>query len=209
MATVETETRLARGENRVVIRNVGWQGYQTLLSLVGDQPVRITYDRGDVELMSPLLKHERNRSRLGRMVGVLTEELRIPTMSAGATTLKREDLDRGLEADESFYLANAHRIRGKKTLDMRIDPPPDLTIEAVYSHAAEAALEVYRRLGVPEVWIADQTRLAIQILDANNHYHDSPQSLAFPFVSAEEIHAWTCGGRWSIPPACKECPARP
>ena len=30
-------------------------------------------------------------------------------MSAGATTLKREDLDRGLEADESYYLYDVSR----------------------------------------------------------------------------------------------------
>ena len=54
----------------MVIRDVGWQGYQTLLSLVGEQPVRITYDRGDVELMSPLLKHERNRSLLALLVQI-------------------------------------------------------------------------------------------------------------------------------------------
>ena len=66
MATVDIETRAIPGENRFLIRDVGWQGYQTLLDLVGNQPVRLTYDRGDVELMSPLFKHERNRSRLGR-----------------------------------------------------------------------------------------------------------------------------------------------
>ncbi len=71
MASVATDTHLAQGENRVVIRGVGWQGYQTLLSLVGNQPVRLTYDRGDVELMSPLFRHERNRLRLGRIVDIL------------------------------------------------------------------------------------------------------------------------------------------
>ena len=66
MATVvETEIVPGEGERRVVIRNVGWQGYEALLKLVGDQPVRLTYDRGDVELMSPLFKHERSKSRLG------------------------------------------------------------------------------------------------------------------------------------------------
>ena len=122
MATVETEARVAPGERRVVIRDVGWQGYQTLLNLVGDQPVRITYDRGDVELMSPLLKHERNRFLLARMVQILTEELEIPMMSAGSTTLNREDLDRGLEADDSFYFWDLSRIRDPDNLDLEAGP---------------------------------------------------------------------------------------
>ncbi|MGD0042855.1 MAG: hypothetical protein ABSE84_21020, partial [Isosphaeraceae bacterium] len=80
MATVvETAAVPAVGERRVIIRGVGWQGYQALLSMVGDQPVRLTYDRGDVELMSPLFKHERNRSLLARMVESLTEWVAIPS----------------------------------------------------------------------------------------------------------------------------------
>jgi len=53
----KTPTSIA-GEHRIVIRGVGWQGYQSLLKMVGDQPVRLTYDRGDVELMSQLPIHE-------------------------------------------------------------------------------------------------------------------------------------------------------
>src|SRR4051794_10276909 len=122
-SVVEAEIVPSEGERRVVIRGVGWQGYQTLLNLVGDQPVRITYDRGDVELMSPLFKHERSRSRLGRMVEILTEELDIPMIAAGATTLRREDLDKGLEADESFYLASLSLITDIEHLDLNVDPP--------------------------------------------------------------------------------------
>src|SRR3954469_21788594 len=92
------------GEKRFLIRDVGWQGYLDLLRMIGDRPVRVTYDRGDAELMSPLFKHERKKSLLSQIVEILTEQLDIPRMSASATTLKREDLDQGLEADESYYL---------------------------------------------------------------------------------------------------------
>ena len=187
MATVETETRVAPGENRVVIRDVGWQGYQTLLNLVGDQPVRITYDRGDVELMSPLLKHERNRSRLGRMVGVLTEELEIPTMSAGATTLKREDLDRGLEADESFYLWDLTRISDPDNLDLEIDPPPDLAIEIEITRSVLDRLGIYGALRVPEIWRFDGSTVRILLLQEDVSYEQSAVSQALPWITIEEI----------------------
>jgi Uma2 family endonuclease len=187
MATVATDTYLAQGENRVVIRGVGWQGYQTLLSLVGNQPVRLTYDRGDVELMSPLFRHERNRSLLARMVEILTEELGIPLIAAGATTLKREDLDRGLEADASFYVGDLTRIRDTDNLDLEVDPPPDLAIEIEITRSVLDRLGVYGALGVPEIWRFDGRTLRILDRQTDGSYREIFRSQTLPWISIEEI----------------------
>ncbi|MGC8638989.1 MAG: Uma2 family endonuclease [Isosphaeraceae bacterium] len=187
MATVETETRVAPGESRVVIRDVGWQGYETLLNLVGDQPVRITYDRGDVELMSPLLKHERNRSLLGLLVRILTAELRIPRMSAGATTLKREDLDRGLEADESFYFWDLSRISDPDNLNLEVDPPPDLAIEIEITRSVLNRLGIYGALRVAEIWRFNGSTVRILLLRQDGSYEESSVSKALPWITLEEI----------------------
>ena len=62
----------------------------------------------------------------------------------------------GVEGDQTYYFANAARVRGKKKIDLRRDPPPDLAIEVVVTHDADEAVEVYRRFRVPEVWVCDQ-----------------------------------------------------
>lgn len=143
MATVvETAATPASGEQRVLIRGVGWRGYQSLLRMIGDQPIRLTYDRGDVELMAPLYQHERNKSLLERMVEILTEELDIPLIAVASTSLNREDLDRGLEADASFYVGDLSRIKDRHNLDLQVDPPPDLAIEI------EITRSVLNRLGI-------------------------------------------------------------
>jgi Uma2 family endonuclease len=187
MATVETEVRVAQGENRVVIRDVGWQGYQTLLNLVGEQPIRITYDRGDAELMSPLSTHERKKSRLGRMVEMLTEELDIPMIAVGSTTLRREELDKGLEADESFYLASVALISEVHELDMNVDPPPDLAIEIEITRSALDRLGIYGALRVPEIWRFDGKKLRILLLGGDGQYHATKQSKALPWISIDEL----------------------
>ncbi len=187
MATVASDARLVQGENRVVIRGVGWQGYQTLLSLVGNQQIRLTYDRGDVELMSPLSRHERNKSRLGRMVEILTEELDIPVICMGSTTLNREDLDRGLEADESFYLKNFSLISDVDHLDMNVDPPPDLAIEIEIARSVLNRLGIYGALGVPEIWRFDGRTLRILERQRDGSYREIPGSKALPWISIEEI----------------------
>jgi Uma2 family endonuclease len=188
MATVtETETFLAHGERRIVIRDVGWEGYETLLKLIGDQPVRVTYDRGDVELMAPLARHERNKSRLGRMVEILTEELDIPMIAAASTTLEREDLDQGLEADESFYLNDLARLSNLEDLDLNVDPPPDLAIEIEITRSALNRLGIYGALRVPEIWRFDGKILRILFRQDDGTYREIPQSEALPWISIDEI----------------------
>jgi Uma2 family endonuclease len=187
MATVVSDTRLEQGENRVVIRGVGWEGYQVLLSLVGNQKVRLTYDRGDVELMSPLSKHERNKSRLGRMVEILTEELDIPAICMGSTTLNREDLDRGLEADDSFYLKSYSLIGNVDNLDMNVDPPPDLAIEIEITRSVLNRLGIYGALGVPEIWRFDGQKLRVLLRQEDGTYRENTESVALPWISIEEL----------------------
>ena len=192
MATVtEPLIEQALADDLVTLQDVDWKGYLALLRIRGERArPRIVYLDRTVYLMSPSYTHEVLSERLGHLVMVVTEELDIACIMTGNTTFRGRAKEVGVEGDKSFYLTSYPRIRGKKSLDMRIDPPPDLAIEAVYSHAAEAALEVYRRLRVPEVWVAEQTGISIRVLDEAFHYRESNVSLAFPFLSAEEIHAW-------------------
>jgi Uma2 family endonuclease len=185
--TVESPTSQAEGEQRVLIRGVGWEGYQTLLKLVGDQPVRLTYRYGNAELMSPFSKHERNKSLLGRLIEILTEELEIPMMSAGSTTLDREDLDQGLEADEAFYLGDLSRVRDPDRLDLDVDPPPDLAIEVEITKSSLNRLGVYGALRVPEIWRFDGRKLSILERQDDGTYLSINTSAAFSWISIEEM----------------------
>jgi Uma2 family endonuclease len=121
---------------------------------------------------------------------VIVEEFSIPCVPAGSTTFRRRAKKGGVEGDQTYYLANEKRIRGKNQLHLKTDPPPDLAIEAVHSHDADAAIEVYRRFKVPEVWVCDESGMVILILQAHGRYAESETSLAFPFLSAAEVYDW-------------------
>ncbi|MFI5456365.1 MAG: Uma2 family endonuclease [Isosphaerales bacterium] len=175
------------GERRFLIRGVGWEGYQSLLKMVGDQPIRLTYDRGDVELMSPLLKHERKKSLLGQFVRILARELHIPVMPAGSTTWSREDMDKGLEADESFYLGDLERVRDPDHVDLDVDPPPDLAIEIEITRSALDRMGIYGSLGVPELWRFNGRTLRVLIRQADGSYQENPASAVFADVPMDEI----------------------
>jgi Uma2 family endonuclease len=189
MATV-TEKRpqtTAIGEQRILIRDVGWNGYQSLLKLIGNQRVRVTYDRGDVELMSPLPKHERSKVILAQFVRILVRELKIPMIAMASTTWNREDLDRGLEADESFYLGNLERIPDPDNANLDVDPPPDLAIEVEITRGVLNRLGIYGAMGVPEIWRFDGREIQVLLRQTDGTYARSDDSLAFPGVPIQEI----------------------
>jgi Putative restriction endonuclease len=119
---------LTSAEQRVVLRNVSWETYRRLLMehLDASSP-RFTFDRGDLEIMSPLPEHARYNVRIPDFVGVICEESNIEVEALGSTTFKRKDLERGFEADSCFYVQNADRVRNKEDIDAAVDPPPDLT----------------------------------------------------------------------------------
>jgi Uma2 family endonuclease len=179
------------GDQCVVLRGLDWAGYKTMLRLRGERGVpRMTYLDGNLWLMSPLFSHERLAERLGFFVMEVVVGLEIPCIPAGHTTFRRKKKRGGVEGDKTFYLANEERIRGKKDIDLRVDPPPDLAIEAVYTNSATPAIAVWRRLRVPEVWACDEDCLRILVLQANGRYLESEASLAFPFLTAAEAFGW-------------------
>src|SRR5690242_10553924 len=87
----------ARGYGPAVISGVRWQTYQALLEDMGDRRVRLTYDRGILEIMAPQFRHESYAGVLGELATALALASKVRVKSAWSTTFRREDLERGLE----------------------------------------------------------------------------------------------------------------
>jgi len=193
MATVvdlEKAARVLEPEQRVVIRDVDWDGYETLLRIVGDGHVRLAYDGSDVELMSSSFPHERFKVLISSLIHTLTLELNVPCNGLGSTTWRKLSAGKGLEADACFYLANCQRIVGKREIDLTIDPPPDLAIDVEISPASLDRMSIYAALGVPEVWRFDGERLTIEQLRADGTYAAVPVSPGLPMLPAAVVVRW-------------------
>jgi Uma2 family endonuclease len=188
-SAVETGPGKLIPEQRVVLSDMGWEGYEAMLKLIGDRPIRLTYDRGDLELMVPSLDHERYKSLLGRLIETLTLELDLPCDAAGSTTWRKQFEDRGLEPDECYYLSNAGRVAGRK-VDLSVDPPPDLAIEVEISRSALNRMGIYAALGVPEVWRFDGETLRVEQLQPDGTYREVAVSPSFPFLPLNEVVRW-------------------
>src|SRR5207253_602808 len=110
------------------------------------------------------------------------EELSKPYLSAGSTTGKREDLERGLEPDKCYYSANEPAMRGRKTIDLTRDPPPALGIEVDVASSSLNRMDIYAALKVPEVWRWRDGKLTVYVLQADGKYAIAPASPTFPTI---------------------------
>ncbi|HEX8911706.1 MAG TPA: Uma2 family endonuclease [Humisphaera sp.] len=175
-----------------LLEGVSWETYERLREETdaAGQALHITYDRGTMLLMPPLPDHETWKKLTGRMVEMIAIDLRIPMRALGGATWRRRDQAGGLEADECYYVQNERAVRGKRTIDLASDPPPDLAFESENTHAALDKLAVYARLGVPEVWRYDGARLSAVLLEeagGRREYVPTETSRAFPFLRPADL----------------------
>lgn len=168
------------GLDRVLLHGISWTTYEALLAELDNRHMKLTYDRGSLEIMSPSHSHENLSRLIGRLVAAFTEELQIAIKSGGSTTFRREAKKRGLEPDECYWIRNEARMRGKKEFDFGRDPPPDLAIEVdITSHCIDR-LPIYAALGIAEIWRFDGGVVHIYRLRSTGKYQSSVQSRALP-----------------------------
>jgi len=164
--------------SHVLINEVSWQDYENLLDELGAtrHNPRINYYHGTLELMSPLPAHERPNRIIAYIVTAILDAQNRDWEDFGSTTFKKAK-EVGLEPDTCFYIKNATQVRSNLRVDMNIDPPPDLAIESDVT--SKTTLEAYAILGVTEVWIYENNKLQIFVLQ-NKVYLKTINSLIFP-----------------------------
>lgn len=187
MTTVFTPPQNQPPRSQVLLQGVSWTTYQALIRDLESEPgKRLTYDQGALEIMVPLPPHEGYKRLMGRMVEVTTEETETEIRSLGSTTWSREDLAKGLEPDECYYIQHEQVIRGKGDIDLTVDPPPDLAIEVDNTSSSMNRMAIYAALGVPEVWRFDGQTLTIYGL-VGGIYRPQNSSSALPLLQASDI----------------------
>ena len=168
-------------ESRKLLRGVSWQEYVALRDNDEYRNTRMTFDRGSLELMSPGRLHERLRIVIGECIKAWCRELLISYQSCGSTTFRREDLERGLEPDNCFYIQNLSVVRDRaEELDLTIDPPPDLILEVDVTSSSIDKMAIYAELGVPEIWRWHDDRIYLYALDSEGRYVNVADSRALP-----------------------------
>jgi Uma2 family endonuclease len=169
------------------MRGVTWEQYEALLEALPDHRLRHTYDRGFLEIMSPSQKHDKLKKIIGRFVEHMALTLGIHIECSGSATYRRKLLDRGLEPDETYFIANEPAVRGKLDWDPDSDPPPDLAVEMDLRRPSLRRMSIYAALGVPELWTHNGSAMRFHVLDPERRYREVDRSLSFPFLSPTDI----------------------
>lgn len=165
--------------------HISWETYERLLREA--KHVRMTYDNGDLEIMTVSFGHENAGDWLGSLVRHLAYELGVPLRGGGTTTLRSKLKKKGLEADRCYWIAHERSMRGKKQWRARVDPPPDLALDIEVTRSALNRMRVYSTLGVPEVWCYDGKSLRVYCLTTEKDYRRAENSPTFPTLSLDKL----------------------
>ena len=139
-------------EQMRIVTGVSWKQYEALLSHLGDSSgYRVAYLDGVLEIVSPSRRHERRKTCIGTLLEIYFLETDTEYFPTGSTIFRKEEQQAGGEPDESYCVGTDKDF-------------PDLAIEVVVTSGGINRLELYRRLGVREVWFWQNNDLSIYYL---------------------------------------------
>ena len=171
----------------LIVPEFDWDDYEQLLDVLGeDSHLRVRYDCGRLEILSPSASHERYAWLIDLMVFVFCETRGLECHGFRQTTWKRKSVSKGLEADACYYIRNAEFVRGNNRIDLERDPPPDLAVEIDVTKNSSRKLTIYAALSIPEVWRYDGMTMKFYTL-AGGVYSVTASSDALPALAASMV----------------------
>ena len=186
----------ATAEQRVVLHDVSWTTYLTLLAERGARRTpRMYYDRGVLELMSTGRQHEWVARLVAALTVVPSEEWDLDVLDLGGTTFRRAALRRGFEPDGCWFVRDrADDLRSWPEDDPETLPAPDLVLEVDISRSSMSKDALFAGFAIPEVWRYEHDRLAIRALHGDA-YESVAASGVLPGLTAEWLTGALHDGR--------------
>jgi len=174
---------IATTGGHIVLEEVSWEFYEHLLKEIGDGHLRVTYDQGRMEIMSPLARHERPGEWISLLIRLIAIEKSVEVEALGSTTFKMPILKKGLEPDKCFYVKHVLAAREfDDEFDPAIHPAPDLVLEIDVTRRHVPRQPIYAALGVREIWCFDGSKLRVLHLSSKGKYVARAKSQVFPFL---------------------------
>jgi Uma2 family endonuclease len=198
----------------LVVPEVAWDDYERLLEGLAERPrLRVSYDSGVVEIVSPLPEHEEYARFFDDLVRAYANIYDMELEKRGQATWKRKALRKGAEADACYYVRSAERIIGKRIIDLESDPPPDIVVEIDTTRKPHPKSPIYAALSVPEIWRYDGQNVYLYEL-TDGRYVPISESRSFPRLTgamlAEAIElSKTHGQKTALNAFCRWIQPRP
>ncbi len=165
-------------EERFISSGISWESYESLLVKLADNfHYRITYLDGILEIVSPSIRHEKIKTNLGMLLERFFYSKRIRFVPMGSSTFKNKAKKAGAEPDECYCIGEEKKV-------------PDLAIEVVLTSGNISKLEIYRRLGVAEVWFWERNQFKLYHLRDNSQAEVAtihPDTYGYEQIATSEI----------------------
>jgi Uma2 family endonuclease len=159
--------RLDDPDQRVILNDIDWWQFESFLAIRGDRAgVRVTYLDGQLEIMRSSRSHEWRRKLIARLLQTYALEKGLIFEGYGSLTMRNPAEGCGIEPDECYAVGAAKAS-------------PDLAVEVIWTHGGLDKLNVYRGLGVREVWIWKKEELKAYEL-RGGAYVEIAQSVVIP-----------------------------
>jgi Uma2 family endonuclease len=168
-------------DHRVVLSGIDWWQFEAFLAIRGDRAgVRVTYLEGELEIMSSSRTHETLKKLISRLLEAYADETGLVFEGYGSLTMRNPPKQLGIEPDECYAVGAAKES-------------PDMAVEVIWTHGGLDKLDVYRGLGVREVWIWKQNELKAYELRGSG-YVEISQSVVIPGLAPSFIGGFLdCG----------------
>jgi Uma2 family endonuclease len=161
-----------------------WDEYESLSQQRGEGSLpRLKYRNGEVLLMSPLPHHGKDAHMIANVITALLDHLEREYDAFTPMTMKLPE-ESGIEPDYCFYIEHWEAVLGKRRIDWRVDPPPDLVLEIDVTSYSD--VDDYLPYRIPEVWLFKRNQLRIYQLQ-DNAYQLSAQSRYFPTIDLSTV----------------------
>jgi Uma2 family endonuclease len=155
--------------NGLLLYGITWQQFKelekTFNSIAG---VRLTYLDGVLQIMILGTKHEYYKRTISLLLDAYLRHNNIRYYSGGSATLGNKKITGQKEPDESYNIGKKKQI-------------PDLVIEIIVTSGGVNVLEIYKRIGIPEVWFWEDGLLTIYSLQKDN-YQKLEKSVLLPDI---------------------------
>jgi Uma2 family endonuclease len=161
-------------DQRVILNGIDWWQFETFLAIRGDRAgVRVTYLEGQLEIMTTSRAHGWRTKLVSRLLETYAYENGLVFEGYGSLTMRNASELCAIEPDECYAVGAAK-------------DSPDLAVEVIWTHGGLDKLDVYRGLGVREVWIWKNEELKAYEL-RGDAYVEISQSVVVPGLAPSFI----------------------
>jgi hypothetical protein len=100
--SARTQSSPVPGVERRVVHDATWAFYDRLSDAIETRSIRMAFDGKDIEIMTLGAGHEGIGRFLRQFIDLVMDGIEVDCIAIGSTTWKRAEIERGIEADQSY-----------------------------------------------------------------------------------------------------------